>query len=707
MLEGRFIIEERGKCMQGKEPAPRLVEPLDEQVGREGVGKKTQQAVGRWILRIGHGARVEPDIDDFRLAVHFLPAGADEDEVIDIRSVRIKVRRQGLRHIAGGDRFADLLAEFLEVGDADFFVALFGAPDGEGRAPEAGAAQVPVDQVVEPLREATLADGGGLPLDLFVEGEEFLFVRRGPDEPGLQWIVEDRLSCAPAVGVAVHMRRGMEDLVFTFQFLRDLMAHRWGRGLLLEGFGDVFRSYILVGKVGDGRDEASLQVYDGVLFPTFVRACNGGELELLGEGKVLGTKGRGDVHDACPFRGRDEVSRDDPESPRSIRSEVGKKRLIRPSEEVAGAAAPGDAPGEGLAPLGRGRVRDVLLLRIKVAPQRRLGEDDLYRLLRVGIEGLYRHVGNIGAHRQSRIGGERPWRRRPGEQVGIGALLDFELGDDGEVFDLFVATGLVQLMAAQGRPRCRGVGLYAVALVEESFFIEALEESPQHLYIAGRIGKVGIFEWDPVADAPRDPFPLFLIALDRRLACFVVVADAYFLADLLFGDGEFLFHGKLYRQSMGIPACAAHHLIALHRLVAPEEILEGADEEVMNAGASIESRGAFIKEKRFLILLQGGGEGLFLFPLGGYFRGKSHQIQLGAVGIVLHGIGKLAATCRGMEATWRTNGALYMMGRKAKGLPQTRMAPGRKFSGKFPVPRRDRHLYVALGGLVLGERLFS
>ena len=113
---------------------------------------------------------------------------AGEDDVVDIGSVEVEgvFFGQGvLSHEACGDGFLYLLLEFGKASDAFFFCAVGGAPYGQGGTPEAGAADVPVEEVFEPVLEASYACGFGLPVDRLVFLDELFFAGGGFDEPSV------------------------------------------------------------------------------------------------------------------------------------------------------------------------------------------------------------------------------------------------------------------------------------------------------------------------------------------------------------------------------------------------------------------------------------------------------------------------------------------------------------------------------------------
>ena len=69
------------------------------------------------------------------------------------------------------------------------------------------------------------------------------------------------------------------------------------------------------------------------------------------------------------------------------------------------------------------------------------------------------------------------------------------------------------------------------------------------------------------------------------------------VVDICLGYAQFFLHTKLNGQSMGIPTCLAVHLVALHRLIAVEGVLDRACQNVVNTGMTIGRRRTFEEYK--------------------------------------------------------------------------------------------------------------
>ena len=91
-------------------------------------------------------------------------------------------------------------------------------------------------------------------------------------------------------------------------------------------------------------------------------------------------------------------------------------------------------------------------------------------------------------------------------------------------------------MRAEPRARRRRVGLYGVSFIEESFFVEGLEQVPKGFDVAVVVGDVGVLHVDPVAHLLREVFPLLGVGHHVLAAGGVVFGHADLASDVLFGD---------------------------------------------------------------------------------------------------------------------------------------------------------------------------
>ena len=88
---------------------------------------------------------------------------------------------------------------------------------------------------------------------------------------------------------------------------------------------------------------------------------------------------------------------------------------------------------------------------------------------------------------------------------------------------------------------------------------------------------------NPVTHLVRQRLPLGGVLHHLLAASLVVLSDRDRLADRILGDAELLLDSQLYGQTVRIPASATIHTVAVHRLVATDDILDRARYDVVNA----------------------------------------------------------------------------------------------------------------------------
>ena len=209
---GRAVEQQAAENVQGVEPAPGLVDRLGDEVRGE-AGAECLAVLERVVvLREGHRAGVEPGVDHELDASH--GAGTAESGagpvkvVVDEGPVGIEVRAV-VRVVRQGP--AGAAEEFLEGTDHLGLAAVAALPDRQRRAPVAATGQGPVDDVLEPVPETSLAHVFGVPVDFAVLLDQLVAGRRGANEPARGRVVEERLIAAPAEGVAVAVPLAVEE----------------------------------------------------------------------------------------------------------------------------------------------------------------------------------------------------------------------------------------------------------------------------------------------------------------------------------------------------------------------------------------------------------------------------------------------------------------------------------------------------------------
>ena len=238
VFEGDRVEHHRGDGVEREEPAARLINALVNEVGGESQPLVDGIAVFKRIvhLRVGHGTRVEPHVDEVALALHRLAVGGCQHDFIDIRTMQVDsvvvrlrhiawhetlVFQRVRRHYASLDSLFDFVVKFLDRPDAFLGFALFVAPNRQWCTPETATRKVPVVQVFEPVAKSARSRGFGMPADGLVQLGHTLLLRRRADKPRIERIVEHGLVGAPAMGIVVDVFLNFKHLALHLQIHAD------------------------------------------------------------------------------------------------------------------------------------------------------------------------------------------------------------------------------------------------------------------------------------------------------------------------------------------------------------------------------------------------------------------------------------------------------------------------------------------------------
>ena len=355
------------------------------------------------VLGVGHGTAIEPHVDEVGLAHHLLAAGRDQHHAVDVRTVQVElgIVVGGVRiriHEARLDGFLDLGTKFFDAADANLFLAVLGAPNGQRRAPVARTREVPVDEVLQPVAETAATSSLGLPVDGLVEFDHAVFQGRRLDEPAVERIVEHGFVGAPAVRVVVRMFLALEELAFFLQHHHDVDV----QGLVLLGLGGVvgvLHKLACIGAIGFHvhavLDELGVEVFDAeelacavhhrLWLAVLVDHLQGRDASGGSHALVVGTEGRGDVDDTCTVLRGDIVARDDAEST-FARVDPRNQLFIFNANEV-------------LAFVFLDDLRSLFEHRFHQG----FGHQNTARLFRIGMDRLQKDIINIRSHTECRI----------------------------------------------------------------------------------------------------------------------------------------------------------------------------------------------------------------------------------------------------------------------------------------------------------------
>ena len=440
-----------------------------------------------------------------------------------------------LAHEAGLDRFFDFGLEFGHRADADFFLPVFRYPDGQRGPPVARTGEVPVHQVFEPVPETSASGSFGLPTDGLVEADHLFLAGRGPDEPGIQRIVDDGLVGTPAMRVGVFVLAGLERQVLFLELDDDVHVHGHG------GLGVVIR-FVL--RLDETSRKFAHAVHEAALAVHQAERTDAVELANL---EVVGPEAGGDVDDSRTVLGGHEIPADYAERIPVGRLEIGHQLFVTHADHFAAFEFGHYLVRYGLVARLVVFHRQTGILFGEVGVQPFLAEDDGNRKPGIGIEGVDFQVVDIRPDTEGGVGRQGPRRGRPSQDVKrvlclgeeffrFGVTDDLELGGKDVVLDHAVAARLVQLMGAESGTGCRGKRLDGIAFVQQVFFIKLFEQVPDRFDVLVGEGDVRMFEIDPIAHLAREFVPKVLVFHDLFAASGIVVFYADFLADIFLGD---------------------------------------------------------------------------------------------------------------------------------------------------------------------------
>src|SRR5690606_19823362 len=161
-----------------------------------------------------------------------------------------------------------------------------------------------------------------------------------------------------------------------------------------------------------------------------------------------------------------------------------------------------------------------------------------------------------------------------------------------------------------------------VAAIDKSLVPDDLQQVPDAFDVAVVQRVIGFVEVYPEAHAFGHLLPVADVAHDRLPAAPRKLGNTYFFFDFfLVEDAEFFLDFMLDGQAVGVPSRLARHVIAAHRLVAREGVLEGTCQDVMDTGLPVRSGRTLIEAEAGLPsrCIQGLLKDAMLTPEGKHF----------------------------------------------------------------------------------------
>ena len=175
-----------------------------------------------------------------------------------------------------------------------------------------------------------------------------------------------------------------------------------------------------------------------------------------------------------------------------------------------------------------------------------------------------------------------------------------ELHHSRTLLDILVA--LRNLMGGQRRAAARAVRYDLVALVEQALVPDFLQCPPFGLDKIIFIGDIRMLHIRPETDDIGELLPHALVLPDRLTALADERLHAVFLNLLLAIESQSLLDLELNRQAMRIPAGLAQNILALHGLIARQQILDDTREHMADMRLAIRRRRTIVKRKGIISL---------------------------------------------------------------------------------------------------------
>mmetsp|Transcript_33801 Transcript_33801/g.54241 ORF Transcript_33801/g.54241 Transcript_33801/m.54241 type:complete len:468 (-) Transcript_33801:316-1719(-) len=466
------------------------------------------------LLRVGHGARLEPTVEhlvDAPQRGKTWSAARRDLEVVDEMAMDVRdFCARSLLQLSNGSNHTHLLT-------------VLRGPHGDGSAPVPTAADGPIVCVLQPVVKALLLDVGGHPVRFFVVCQELRLNFFHLDKIRRHRLVDERRVRAPAIGVGVHQPRvvyqpphvldGGDEL---FVRLLDVLAQEW-------------RSH--------GLAEASVIVY-------WVR-----------KHAALGHHAAGDAHPVIVLAVRRRlvhhagatVVRHVPVHAHLERcglhflGEEGKQWLVSNILELGASHLLDNLPAVGEACPISCLATFHLLCRARKKSDAHLRH---HVHSACGRPDIYVHERGVDTQRQVR--GQGPGCSSPRDERGAEVAANDRKGHHhGRVGHVPVVQASLEVR--QRRVAGSGVRHHLEALVHEILLPQSFENPPHGLHVVGVQSLIVVFEVDPATGAGHRLFPLLGVTHDDAAALLVVLVDAHAEHVFLALDAQFFVNFEFHR----------------------------------------------------------------------------------------------------------------------------------------------------------------
>ena len=172
-------------------------------------------------------------------------------------------------------------------------------------------------------------------------------------------------------------------------------------------------------------------------------------------------------------------------------------------------------------------------------------------------------------------------------------------------------------MGRERRTAARAIGNDLVPLIKKPLFVDLFQRPPLRFDIVVVISDVGIVHIAPIAHAVRHLLPFVRILPDGFFAFADERFDAVCLDLRLMVESELLFHFQLDGKPVRIPARFSQNVHPLHRLIAGDDVLHHAGENVPDMRFAVGRGRTVVKGKLLLafVLLHAVFKDVILVPI--------------------------------------------------------------------------------------------
>ena len=193
-----------------------------------------------------------------------------------------------------------------------------------------------------------------------------------------------------------------------------------------------------------------------------------------------------------------------------------------------------------------------------------------------GLSGKHPELSNRGQQPDARIVFQRDQQAGPGD--GAAPL-----------------TTQLQLVAGERGGAARAVGLEAKGAVDVALVEETAHRPPDRLHVPGRAGQKTVTVVEPVTHAVGERLPGGDGLVHQLATAPVERFDAEVLDLRPGGDAHFPLDRQLDGKPVCVPAGPPRRVPSGHRLVAPEEVLDGPGGDVVRGGRPVGRRWRFVE----------------------------------------------------------------------------------------------------------------